>query len=126
MSHQVLNQFFNEFIQVDVADSIESKSQTFSDGSDRLVLNGSCHSHLLSMLGTLNFRVPKVLDRGGDSPTLEFRPSMLPRYLKRHDNVTDLIPGCSCTPSRTPSSRTSSGSSSVTVSGASRPRPSPP
>ncbi|MDR1312262.1 MAG: hypothetical protein LBQ12_00865 [Deltaproteobacteria bacterium] len=36
--------------------------------------------------------MPKVLDRSEDSPKLEFKPSMLPRYLKRLDDLTDLIP----------------------------------
>jgi transposase-like protein len=92
MTHKVMTQLVNEILQVDMEDFVMANNQTLPDGRDRLVQNGSYPRDVLSMSGKLSLRVPRVLDRGGDSPVLEFRPSMLPRYLKCLDDVTDLIP----------------------------------
>jgi transposase-like protein len=90
--NQVLTILVNEMLQVEANDFILNNNQKLPDGRNRLVLNGSYQRDILSTSGILNLQVPTVQDRGDASPKLDFRTSMLPRYLKRLDDLTDLIP----------------------------------
>jgi transposase-like protein len=88
----VLNLLFNDMLQVEALDFMQGNNQKLPDGRNRLVLNGTYHRDIISTNGILNLQIPTVLDRGKDSPKLEFKPSMIPRYLRRLDDLTDLIP----------------------------------
>jgi transposase-like protein len=92
ISSFVLDNLFSDILEVEALDFMLLNNQKLPDGRNRLVLNGSYTREILSIGGKLNIKMPKVLDRSEDSPKLEFKPSMLPRYLKRLDDLTDLIP----------------------------------
>jgi transposase-like protein len=92
MLNEGMNVLLNDMLQVEAEDFVLGHNLQLPDGRNRLVLNGTYGREILSPVGKLKVKVPTVLDRGGDTPVIEFRSAMLPRYLRRLDDFSDLVP----------------------------------
>jgi putative transposase len=81
-------------IEAEVADWIEAHAHIRdSDGHRQVVRNGSHPQRdILTGLGPIAVKQPRVLDRRPSEHKEIFRPSILPPYLRRTKNIDDAIP----------------------------------
>jgi putative transposase len=81
-------------IEAEVADWIEAHAHIRdSDGHRQVVRNGSHPERdILTGLGPIAVKQPRVLDRRPSEHKETFRPSVLPPYLRRTKNIDDAIP----------------------------------
>jgi putative transposase len=81
-------------IQAEVADWIDSHAHlTDPDGRRQVVRNGSHpEREILTGLGPIPVRQPRVLDRRPPGEREVFTPDVLPPYLRRTKNVDEAIP----------------------------------
>lgn len=64
-----------------------------ADGRARLVRHGSLPSReILTGIGPVPVKVPRLRDRGDGEDKIVFRPSILPRYLRKAKSVEELLP----------------------------------
>jgi transposase-like protein len=67
--------------------------ETISDGRARLVRHGHLpERNVLTGVGPVPVKVPRVRDRGASDEKITFTPSILPRYLRKAKSVEDLLP----------------------------------
>jgi putative transposase len=81
-------------IEAEVADWINARVQfTSEDGRRQVVRNGSHPERdILTGLGPITVKQPRVLDRRPGEQKEVFRPSILPPYLRRTKTIDELIP----------------------------------
>jgi putative transposase len=81
-------------IEAEVADWINARVQfTSEDGRRQVVRNGSHPERdILTGLGPITVKQPRVLDRRPGEQKEVFRPSVLPPYLRRTKTIDELIP----------------------------------
>ena len=83
----------DEVLLIEARRFIDERQETLEDGTRRLVLNGSLPSRdVLFPFGSVPVKAPRVLDRKVGEATLSFHYNMLPRYLRRSSDLTELIP----------------------------------
>lgn len=64
-----------------------------ADGHARLVRHGHLpERNILTGVGPVPVKVPRVRDRGAGADKITFTPSILPRYLRKARSVEDLLP----------------------------------
>lgn len=64
-----------------------------ADGRARLVRHGHLpERNILTGVGPVPVKVPRVRDRGAGADKITFTPSILPRYLRKARSVEDLLP----------------------------------
>lgn len=64
-----------------------------ADGRARLVRHGHLpERNVLTGVGPVPVKVPRVRDRGAGADKITFTPSILPRYLRKAKSVEDLLP----------------------------------
>ena len=67
--------------------------EKLEDGRARLVRHGHLpEREILTGLGPVLVKVPRVRDRGASEDKITFTPSVLPRYLRKAKSVEELIP----------------------------------
>jgi transposase-like protein len=67
--------------------------QVLPTGHKRVVLSGSYPRTLLTPVGDVSLNIPKVRFRSKlEGDTTQFQPTMLPRYLRKMNEVEDIIP----------------------------------
>ena len=67
--------------------------QKLEDGRARLVRHGTLpEREVLTGIGPVAVKVPRLRDRGTDEDKISFTPSILPRYLRKAKSVEDLLP----------------------------------
>jgi len=63
------------------------------DGRARLVRHGSLpEREVLTGIGAVTVKVPRLRDRGTGEDRITFTPSFLPRYLRKAKSVEELLP----------------------------------
>lgn len=68
-------------------------SQKLEDGRARLVRHGTLpEREVLTGIGPVAVKVPRLRDRGTDEDKISFTPSILPRYLRKAKSVEELLP----------------------------------
>lgn len=85
-----------------IAVAVEAELEAFlsdfkedlSGGKARVVRNGYLPKRqILTGIGPVDVRVPRVRDRSSDDEAkVEFKSSLIPRYLRRTDSVNDMLP----------------------------------
>src|SRR6056297_3262626 len=69
------------------------------DGRARLVRHGHLpEREVMTGIGPVPVKVPRVRDRGAGEDKVTFTPSILPRYLRKAKSVEDLLPWLYLTP----------------------------
>jgi putative transposase len=67
--------------------------ETLEDGRARLVRHGHLpEREVLTGIGPVPVKVPRVRDRGRGDDKITFTPSILPRYLRKAKSVEELLP----------------------------------
>ena len=114
-------------IEAEVADWIEAHAHIRdSDGHRQVVRNGSHPQRdILTGLGPIAVKQPRVLDRRPSEHKEIFRPSILPPYLRRTKNIEEAIPWLYLKGSAPAASPKLSKGSSASKPRGSRPTPSP-
>ncbi|MCP5082238.1 MAG: IS256 family transposase, partial [Alphaproteobacteria bacterium] len=81
-------------IQAELAALLAAFSEErLEDGRARLVRHGSLpEREVLTGIGPVPVKVPRVRDRGANEDKITFTPSILPRYLRKAKSVEDLLP----------------------------------
>jgi putative transposase len=81
-------------IEAEVADWINARVQfTSEDGRRQVVRNGSHPERdILTGIGPITVKQPRVLDRRPGEQKEVFRPNILPPYLRRTKTIDELIP----------------------------------
>lgn len=68
-------------------------AQKLEDGRARLVRHGALpEREVLTGIGPVAVKVPRLRDRGPGEDKISFTPSILPRYLRKAKSVEDLLP----------------------------------
>lgn len=68
-------------------------AEKLEDGRARLVRHGHLpEREVLTGIGPVTVKVPRVRDRGADEDKITFTPSILPRYLRKARSVEELLP----------------------------------
>jgi putative transposase len=68
-------------------------SDKLADGRARLVRHGTLpEREVLTGIGPVAVKVPRLRDRGADEDKISFTPSILPRYLRKAKSVEELLP----------------------------------
>ena len=68
-------------------------NERLEDGRARLVRHGHLPERaVLTGIGPVAVRVPRVRDRGTGEDRISFTPSILPRYLRKVKSVEELLP----------------------------------
>jgi putative transposase len=81
-------------IEAEVADWIDSHAHFQDESGRRQVVRNGAHPErtILTGLGPIAVKQPRVLDRRPPDTKEIFRPSVLPPYLRRTKTIDDLIP----------------------------------
>jgi len=67
--------------------------ETLEDGRARLVRHGHLpEREVMTGIGPVSVKVPRVRDRGTGEDKITFTPSILPRYLRKAKSVEELLP----------------------------------
>ncbi len=67
--------------------------ETLEDGRARLVRHGHLpEREVMTGIGPVPVKVPRVRDRGADEDNVTFRPSILPKYLRKAKSIEELLP----------------------------------
>ena len=67
--------------------------ETLEDGRARLVRHGHLpEREVMTGIGPVPMKVPRVRDRSGDEDKVTFTPSILPRYLRKAKSIEELLP----------------------------------
>jgi len=68
-------------------------NETLEDGRARLVRHGHLpEREVMTGIGPVPVKVPRVRDRGVGADKITFTPSSLPRYLRKAKSVEELLP----------------------------------
>jgi transposase-like protein len=68
-------------------------NETLEDGRARLVRHGHLpEREVMTGIGPVSVKVPRVRDRGTGEDKITFTPSILPRYLRKAKSVEELLP----------------------------------
>lgn len=68
-------------------------AEKLADGRARLVRHGTLpEREVLTGIGPVAVKVPRLRDRGADENKISFTPSILPRYLRKAKSVEELLP----------------------------------
>ncbi len=68
-------------------------AQKLTDGRARLVRHGTLpEREVLTGIGPVAVKVPRLRDRGTGEDKISFTPSILPRYLRKAQSVEELLP----------------------------------
>ena len=68
-------------------------AEKLADGRARLVRHGSLpEREVLTGIGPVAVKVPRLRDRGAGEDKITFTPSILPRYLRNAKSVEELLP----------------------------------
>ena len=66
---------------------------TLEDGRARLVRHGHLpEREVMTGIGPVPVKVPRVRDRGAGEDKITFTPSILPRYLRKAKSIEELLP----------------------------------
>lgn len=90
----IATDFCDELFQREAAELVAGHQDLrLPDGRRRLIMGGKYSRTVVSPVGSLALSVPRVRDRAekGDE-AIVYRPSMLPRFLRKLDAVEDAIP----------------------------------
>lgn len=82
-------------IQAELAALMNAFSgEKLEDGRARLVRHGHLpEREVMTGLGPVPVKVPRVRDRGAGEDNITFTPSILPRYLRKAKSIEELLPG---------------------------------
>lgn len=83
----------NELMLIEAERFIDSHQEVMPDGRNRLVLHGTHRQRdVLFTFGPVPVKAPRVRDRVAGPEKIVFASRTLPRYLRKADDVTELIP----------------------------------
>jgi transposase-like protein len=87
-------QLIEQAIHAELAALMNSFSgERLEDGRARLVRHGHLpEREVLTGIGPVPVKVPRLRDRGAGEDKITFTPSILPRYLRKAKSVEDLLP----------------------------------
>jgi transposase-like protein len=93
----LIQEFSQSLLNKVIKDEVKQFLITYSgeklpNGANRLVLNGSYTRDILTKSGKLTIAIPKVRDRGSGDDKLSFQLSIIPKYLRKVEDVEDIIP----------------------------------
>ena len=71
----------------------EHAGETTQDGRARLVRHGHLpEREVMTGIGPVAVKVPRVRDRGGEAEKIRFTSSILPPYLRKAKSIEELLP----------------------------------
>jgi putative transposase len=81
-------------IEAEIADWIDAHAHLYDESGRRQVVRNGAHPErtILTGLGPITVKQPRVLDRRPPHAKEVFRPSVLPPYLRRTKTIDELIP----------------------------------
>lgn len=87
-------QLIRQAIEAELAALLERHAaEKLDDGRARLVRHGHLpEREVLTGIGPVPVKVPRVRDRGTGEDRISFTPSILPRYLRKTKSVEELLP----------------------------------
>lgn len=87
-------QLIRQAVEAELAGLLERHAaDRLEDGRARLVRHGHLpEREVLTGIGPVPVKVPRVRDRGADEDRISFTPSILPRYLRKTKSVEELLP----------------------------------
>ncbi len=87
-------QLIRQAIEAELAALLERHAaERLEDGRARLVRHGHLpEREVLTGIGPVAVKVPRVRDRGAGADRISFTPSILPRYLRKTKSVEELLP----------------------------------
>jgi transposase-like protein len=84
---------FNEALVIEARRFIDERQELLDDGTMRFTLNGTHKERNVQFpFGSVPVRAPRVLDKGRGVEPVKFTSRMLPRYLRKSFDMTELIP----------------------------------
>jgi transposase-like protein len=87
-----LEKLISRLLLAEAKSQIDKNNETLPDGRDRLTLNGSYLRKVLTSSGPVKVKMPRILDRKDGTEKVTFNSNVLPPYLRRTPDVTDLVP----------------------------------
>src|SRR3990167_4334100 len=82
-----------EAVEAEVERFLSDISQSLSDGKSRVVRNGYLPERdILTGIGQVKVRVPRVRDRGEQSEKIQFQSSLIPPYMRRTATLNEVLP----------------------------------
>ena len=87
-------QLIRQAVEAELAVLLERHAaDRLEDGRARLVRHGHLpEREVLTGIGPVPVKVPRVRDRGAGEDRISFTPSILPRYLRKTKSVAELLP----------------------------------
>lgn len=87
-------QLIRQALEAELAALLERHAaERLDDGRARLVRHGHLpEREVLTGIGPVPVKVPRVRDRGAGEDRISFTPSILPRYLRKTKSVEELLP----------------------------------
>ncbi|SEO34814.1 Transposase (or an inactivated derivative) [Paracoccus alcaliphilus] len=87
-------QLIRQAVEAELAVLLERHAaDRLEDGRARLVRHGHLpEREVLTGIGPVSVKVPRVRDRGAGEDRISFTPSILPRYLRKTKSVAELLP----------------------------------
>jgi putative transposase len=87
-------QLIRQAVEAELAGLLERHAaDRLEDGRARLVRHGHLpEREVLTGIGPVPVKVPRVRDRGAGEDRISFTPSILPRYLRKTKSVEELLP----------------------------------
>ena len=87
-------QLIRQAVEAELAALLERHAaEKLEDGRARLVRHGHLpEREVLTGIGPVAVKVPRVRDRGAGADRISFTPSILPRYLRKTKSVEELLP----------------------------------
>lgn len=87
-------QLIRQALEAELAALLERHAaERLDDGRARLVRHGHLpEREVLTGIGPVPVKVPRVRDRGAGEDRISFTPSILPRYLRNTKSVEELLP----------------------------------
>ena len=82
-----------EAIELEVETFINAVSEKLSDGRSRVVRNGYLPERpIMTGVGAVNVKVPRVRDRGQNDEKLNFKSALIPSYMRRTATIEKVLP----------------------------------
>ncbi|CAM4397735.1 MAG: IS256 family transposase ISCysp27 [Legionellaceae bacterium] len=80
-------------VEAELEAFLSEVKQALSDGNSRIVRNGYLpEREILTGIGKVNVRVPRVRDRGETEDKIRFKSTLIPPYMRRTATLNEVLP----------------------------------
>ncbi len=80
-------------IELELEQFLSEVTENLSNGKRRVVRNGYLpERELLTGIGAVNIKVPRVRDRGTGTEKILFKSSLIPAYMRRTATLNEILP----------------------------------